>query len=140
MNQFIGKVIELSNVNNLNLITFSIKEREVIFLLSLELEPPPKIGELMILGVKATHLSITNAKELTGALSFDNRLRAKIVSIEDGEILSSLCLEIEGFLCESIITMRSKERMNLKIEDEVVVLINSADISIVKRSLDARES
>lgn len=98
-------------------------------MLSLELEPTITIGTIVHLGVKSTHVAI--AKSLDGLLSFENRLNGKVVSIENGEILSSICIDIEGFLVESIISLESKKRMNLQKDDSVTVLINSADISLI---------
>ncbi|SFV67205.1 TOBE [hydrothermal vent metagenome] len=97
-------------------------------MLSLELEPNLKIGTVINLAIKATHVAI--AKDLKGLLSLENRLKGTVVSIENGEILSSICLDIEGFLVESIISTESTKMMNLQIDDIIVVLINSADISI----------
>ena len=128
MNQIKAEVIHIKRVDTLNYLTFSLNQ-QVIHMLSLELEPNLNVGTTVHLGIKSTHVAI--AKDLKGLLSIENRLKANIVSIENGEILSSICLDIEGFLLESIISRESLERMNLQTDDNVVVLINSADISIV---------
>ena len=128
MNQLIAKVIHIKNVDTLHYLTFSLNQ-QVIHMLSLELEPKFKIGTLVPLTVKSTHVALS--KELNSVSSLDNRLIGTIVSLEEGEILASICLEIEGFLLESIISRESRELMNLQAEDTVAVLINSADISIV---------
>ena len=127
MNQLKVKVIHIKNVNNLNYLTFSLNQ-QIIHMLSLELEPTIKVGTIVHLTAKSTHVAL--AKDLKGLLSVENRLDAFVVSIEDGEILSSICLDIEGFLFESIITTESRKRMNLKVDDSVTALINATDISI----------
>jgi len=129
VNQLKAKVIHIKNVDTLHYLTFSMNQ-QVIHMLSLELEPKLEIGTLVHLTVKSTHVAIS--KNLNGLLSLDNRLKGTIVSIENGEILSSICLDIEGFLVESIISVESKEVMNLKINDEVLVLINSSEISMLR--------
>ena len=131
MNQLKVEVIHIKSVDSLNFLTFSLNQ-QVIHMLSLELKPNLKVGTTVHLGIKSTHVAI--AKDLKGLLSIENRLKANIVSIENGEILSSICLDIEGFLLESIISRESLERMNLQTDDNVVVLINSADISIVGKN------
>ena len=131
MNQIKAEVIHIKSVDSLNFLTFSLNQ-QVIHMLSLELEPNLNVGTTVHLGIKSTHVAI--AKDLKGLLSVENRLKANIVSIENGEILSSICLDIEGFLLESIISRESLERMNLQTDDNVVVLINSADISIVGKN------
>ena len=129
MNQLKAKVIHIKNVDTLHYLTFSLNQ-QVIHMLSLELEPRLEIGTIVHLTVKSTHVAIS--KNLNGLISLDNRLKGTIVSIENGEILSSICLDIEGFLVESIISVESREMMNLKINDEVLVLINSSDISMLR--------
>jgi molybdopterin-binding protein len=131
VNQLKAKVIHIKNVDTLHYLTFSLNQ-QVIHMLSLELDSKLKVGTFVHLAVKATHVSI--AKELNYLLSLDNRLEGTIISIENGEILSSICLDIEGFHVESIISMESKTNMNLKVDDKVIVLINSADISIVNEN------
>ena len=131
MNQLKAKVIHIKNVDTLHYLTFSLNQ-QVIHMLSLELEPKIKTGTVVHLTVKSTHIVIS--KNLNGLLSLENRLKGTIVSIENGEILSSICLDIGGFLLESIISRESKKMMNLQIDDKVVVLINSADISIVNEN------
>ena len=130
MNQIKAEIIHIKRVDTLNYLTFSLNQ-QVIHMLSLELDPNLKLGTTVHLAIKSTHVII--AKELKGLLSLENRLKANIISIENGEILSSICLNVEGFLLESIISREFLEKMNLKIEDNVVVLINSTDISIVNK-------
>jgi molybdopterin-binding protein len=129
MNHLKVKVIHIKNVDTLHYLTFSLNQ-QVIHMLSLELEPTLEIGTFVHLTVKSTHVAI--AKNLNGLLSLENKLKGTIVSIEDGEILSSICLDIEGFLVESIISIESKKVMNLKLNDDVLVLMNSSDISMIR--------
>jgi len=129
VNQLKAKVIHIKNVDTLHYLTFSLNQ-QVIHMLSLELEPRLEIGTIVHLTVKSTHVAIS--KNLNGLISLDNRLKGTIVSIENGEILSSICLDIEGFLVESIISVESRKIMNLKINDDVLVLINSSDISMIR--------
>jgi len=131
LNQLKAKVIHIKSVDNLNYLTFSLN-KHLIHMLSLELEPNIKIGKVVHLAVKSTHISI--AKELNGLLSLENRLKAKVISIDNGDILSSVCLDIEGFIVESIISLESIKTLNLQIEDKVLVLINAFDVSIVNKN------
>lgn len=130
MNQFKAEIIKIDSVDMLTSITFSLN-KEFIKMLSLELEPNLIVGKVVNLTIKSTHIAI--AKDLKGLLSFENRLKGVVVSITDGELLSSICLDIDGFLSEVIISLDSRRSMNLQIEDNVLVLINSMDISIVNR-------
>ncbi|RUM70636.1 MAG: transporter [Sulfurovum sp.] len=128
MNQIRAKVVHIKNVNTLHSLTFSLNQ-QVLQMLSLELNPNIKVGTVVYLGIKSTHVAI--AKDLKGQLSLENRLKAKVLSIENGEILSSVCLDIDGFTVESIIGVDSIKSLNLQVDDRVLVLINASDISIL---------
>jgi len=131
MNQIKAKVIQIKNVDTLHSLTFSLNQQR-IQMLSLELDSNIKVGSVVHLGIKSTHIAI--AKNLKGLLSLENRLKAKVLSIENGKILSSVCLDIDGFTVESIIGVESIKTLNLQVEDRVLVLINASDISIVNKS------
>jgi len=131
VNQIKAKVIQIKNVDTLHSLTFSLNQQR-IQMLSLELDSNIKVGSVVHLGIKSTHITI--AKNLKGLLSLENRLNAKILSIENGEILSSVCLDIDGFTVESIIGVESIKTLHLQVEDRVLVLINASDISIVNKS------
>jgi len=128
VNQIRAKVVHIKNVNTLHSLTFSLNQ-QVLQMLSLELNPNIKVGTVVYLGIKSTHVAI--AKDLKGQLSLENRLKAKVLSIENGEILSSVCLDIDGFTVESIIGVDSIKSLNLQVDDRVLVLINASDISIL---------
>jgi molybdopterin-binding protein len=65
---------------------------------------------------------------MTGLLSHANQLHTKIISVNNGQILSSIHLEVEGFVLESIITLEASLKMRLSKEDHVLILLKESDI------------
>ena len=99
-------------------------------MMSLDLSDDIKIGTKVKLITKPTYIAI--AKEFSGILSYSNQLKAKIKELENGKLLSSVKLQIEEFVLESIITFESSQIMDLKVGDEVTAFIKASELSILK--------
>ena len=126
MNKLRAKVTNIKNVDNLNLVSFDYNGFNLA-MVSLELAKNIKVGVEVNLSVKSTHIAIS--KEVSKNISYSNQIKDKIKHIENGEILSSISL-ISGL--ESIITASSSELLNLKNDDEVVLLIKATELSILE--------
>ena len=84
--------------------------------------------EKVKLAIKPTHIAI--GKEFSGEVSYSNQLKCTILNIENGELLSSITLKVFDTLLESIITVNSSKRMDLKVGDNVTAFIKASDLSI----------
>jgi len=122
-------ITDISSVDNLNIVSFKSGGLS-LKMMSLDLNSSIKIGKDVVLYVKPTAVAI--GKNLSGMLSYSNRLNAVIETIDNGKLLSSISLRVEDELLESIITVASSKVMDLKIADEVVVLIKASDLYIMK--------
>jgi len=129
MSEIVANVKEIQNVENLNIVTF-VSSNNTFKMMSLGLNENIKISTQVKLSIKPSSVAI--AKGLSGALSYSNQLHAKVVSIELGEILASVILDIQDTNLESIITSASLKRMTLQVGDEVLALIKSSDLSILE--------
>jgi len=129
MNRFVATVKSIESTQNLNIVKFNFFD-EILTMMSLELNEKIKIDSKVELSLKATHITI--AKNLKGIISDSNQLKAKIISINNGKLLSSVKLSLYDTTLESIITQKSSKQMNLKIGDNVSILINPSELSIVK--------
>jgi molybdopterin-binding protein len=103
-------------------------------MMSLELSQDIKVDIDVELTLKPT--SVVLAKEISGEISFSNHIKAKVSEIVDGKLLSSIILDIDGSMIESIITKNSKNRLDIKLEDMLDIYIKASDISI-KRVVNA---
>lgn len=128
MNIITARVSDISTVDNLNIIEFDLNGSK-LSMMSLELPESVKIGTTAKLTCKATHVAV--GKDISGELSYSNRLTCKVESMDMGELLCALRLKLSnGTIIESIITKKSALRMNLKSDDVLVALIKASELSI----------
>ncbi len=128
MNSFVAKVKHIQNRDNLNIVNFTFGD-STLSMMSLGLTSKLQVGSVVNLTVKATHITI--AKEFSGLISDANILQAKIVAVDNGELLSSVKLLLQGIEIESIITSEVSQKMNLQKDDNVTIFISPSELSIV---------
>lgn len=129
MNHIQASVTEVKSIDNLTVVSFD-AHTTAMRMMALGMSIPLKSKSRVILGVKASHVSI--AKNIQGELSISNTLLTKVESFNKGELLCSVKLRFHDALIESIITMDSAIAMNLQAGDSVVALIKSSDLSILE--------
>lgn len=127
MSQIIATISSINNEGNLNIVEFNFFDYK-LKMMSLDLNTNIKIGTKVSLEIKPTQIAL--AKEFTGVVSFSNQLNAKVLSCENGKLLSSIQLIIHDIIFESIITASSSKRMDIQINDELIILIKASDLSI----------
>jgi len=127
MNKFTAMVTQIENIENLHLVSFEFGN-QTIKMLSLELNELLEIESTAKLSVKSTNISI--AKNFTGLISYANQLQAKVITVNNGRLLSSIQLSVEGFRFESVVTLEASLDMGLSDGDEVLVLIKCSEISV----------
>lgn len=126
INNLEAKVISIQSVEDLNIVKFEF-ENHILSMMSLGLKDT-KINSRVILSANPSHIAI--AKDFSGLLSYSNQIKTKITNIEMGELLCSIELEIGKHKLNSLITASSAQRLNLKINDEVLALIKASELSI----------
>ncbi len=130
MSQIKATITQIDHIDNLNIVTFDFYGHS-LKMMSLELSDDIKVGKEVRLGIKPTHIAI--AKDFSGVVSYSNQLKATIQGIENGQLLTSLKLDLNGdTVLESIITLNSSEKMDLIIGDEVTAFIKASELSILK--------
>lgn len=129
MSQLIATVTKIENIDNLNIVTFNFSNN-TLQMMSLDLNNNIQIGTKVVLTIKPTHIGI--AKDFKGDISYSNKLTTTIKKCNNGKLLSSIVLEIQGITLEAIITLNSSQQMDLKIGDEVTAFINASELSILK--------
>jgi len=129
MNRFNATVTRIQTKENLHVVNFEFTSHK-LSMMSLDLDEALKVSSLVELSVKPTHIAI--AKEFIGVVSYSNQLDAKIVEIENGELLSNIKLSVSDVNFESVITKNSSTRMNLEVGDMVKIFIKASELSISK--------
>ncbi len=128
MSQMVATVKSIENLEQLNIVEFEFNAH-VLKMMSLDLNANISIGKKVLLSVKPTNIAL--AKDLAGEISFSNQIAATIQTLTHGKLLSSVGLIIDNIVFESIITLSSAKRMNLRINDEVIMLIKASDLFIL---------
>ncbi len=125
----IARVKDIKTIDSLNIVEFDFNNI-TLKMMSLELHKEVKLESKVKLLVKPSNVIIS--KNYIEDISLSNQTLAKIVAIENGELLSSISLEIGDTTFESIITKESSKRLDLQEGDIVNILIKASDLSILR--------
>ena len=79
---------------------------------------------------KETEVAI--GKNFYGDISLSNKIKCKIVNIEEGKIISKIELTFEDKNIISIITTDSLKKMNLKENDEIIAFIKANEVYLME--------
>ena len=129
MSKLIVTITKIQTNESLNIVSFDCNGTS-LKMMSLDLAQSVKVGANVSLNIKAS--SVALAKNLSGDLSYSNKINAKIVSIENGALLTSIKLSVNQGFIESIITRESSDRMDLQVGDEVIALLKASELSIAE--------
>ncbi len=127
MNQFNATVKKIERVENLHLVSFEFGN-QTIKMLSLDLNRLLELESTVRLRVKSTNIAL--AKNFTGMLSYANQLKASIISVNNGVLLSSIGVNVEGFKLESLVPLESSLSMDLSVGDNVTLLIKGSEVFV----------
>lgn len=125
----IARVKDIKTIDSLNIVEFDFNNI-TLKMMSLELHKEVKLESKVKLLVKPSNVIIS--KNYIEDISLSNQTLAKIVAIENGELLSSISLKIGDTTFESIITKESSKRLHLKEGNIVNILIKASDLSILR--------
>lgn len=128
MNKILATISNIQTCDILNIVNFKFNSY-TMSMMSLEL-PNLHVNDKVILTAKPSSVAI--GKNFSGDLSYSNQLKGKIKSIENGDLLSSLEIEVDDTTIQSVITKKSSIRMNLKQNDEIICIIKASDLSILE--------
>lgn len=125
----IARVKDIKTIDSLNIVEFDFNN-VTLKMMSLELHKEVKLESKVKLLVKPSNVIIS--KNYIEDISLSNQTLAKIVAIENGELLSSISLKIGDTTFESIITKESSKRLHLQEGNIVNILIKASDLSILR--------
>ena len=125
----IARVKDIKTIDSLNIVEFNFNNI-TLKMMSLELHKEVKLESKVKLLVKPSNVIIS--KNYIEDISLSNQTLAKIVAIENGELLSSISLKIGDTTFESIITKESSKRLDLQEGNIVNILIKASDLSILR--------
>lgn len=129
MNRFYAHVVSIKGIENLHLVTLAFDKIELT-MLSLELPEGVVEGRRVALSVKPS--SVILAKDLTGHSSVSNTFKAKVSKITRGTLVSMVESQVAGATLQSLLTSKSIDRLSLKPQDSVTLLIQASALSIIE--------
>ncbi len=127
MSSLIATVTQIENCDSLHIVKFDCNS-QTLSMMSLDLTDAIQVGTKVKLVIKPSHIAI--AKNFSGEVSYSNKLETTIMSCTNGQLLSSVKLDFFDTTLESIITVNSSQKMDLKIGDKVTAFIKASEISI----------
>lgn len=127
MGNFIAEITEIESIHTLHRVELLCKEH-TLSMISLELTPHIQVGTKVQLYVKSTNIIIS--REKNNNISIANQLETTILSINYGDILTTLKLNFSGIILESMITTKQAKKLNLKENGMVYAFINESDLSL----------
>ena len=129
MNKIVATITEIQSADTVNIVSFDVAGQRMQ-MMSLELDERLTVGSKVIVGAKATNIVL--AQEHVETISISNQLDVKIEGIDMGTLLCSVCFNFAGERWESIITRESALRTALSVDNKIVALIKSSELSIVE--------
>ncbi len=129
MNLIKATLKNIAHKEDLHILEFSF-DGERLYMMALELPQNLQTAQSVLLGIKPTHIALS--KDFDVSTSFDNQLKASVVSIEIGELLVNVKAAVGGAILEAVITLKSYMRMNFQVGDFIVLLLPASELSIIK--------
>jgi len=121
LNKIIATLKEIKGLDNINLLTFELKDN-IIKVLILQRNMDLKIGQKAVLSIKPTKLFLSNKP-----CDFENVLKVKIKEITKGELVSLVNCDLYG---NEIEVMMLSSKVNFK--DVAYLMFKACDISILE--------
>jgi len=129
MNHLKATITHIASEGLLHIVTFDCAGIR-LQMMSLELSAEIKVGVRVLLTIKSTYIAL--AKSFEGEVSYTNIIPADIIRVDNGTLLSSIQLQVQEFVLESIITVDASRRMGLIEGDAVQLLVKASEFSIVE--------
>ena len=129
MNKLPGKIKHIKNSEYLSEVTIALENNAMFNVFLVEtpqtasyLKPEQKINLLF----KETEVIIS--KNLTPEISIQNQLKAEIIEIKPGKILSEILLKSAGGEIKSLLGSTLLQQMNFAESQEVLILVKANEI------------
>lgn len=130
MNKLIGTIVELRTEGQMSLVSIKVGSHLIS---SIVLETSASASYLANRGqvnVLFKETEVILAKGPVEGISVQNKLPGKIVEIESAVLLSRVTIDIGTDKIVSIITTKGASQLNLKVNDEIVAMIKTNEITL----------
>ena len=130
MNELPGKITHIESVGNLCVLSIQVClfEMKAIFLENPSQNHHLRVGSQIKLLFKETEVMVAQSGELK--ISLTNCLPCTLLEIQKGELMTRLYLKFENYTLSSLFLSAALDKLHLKINDKVYILIKSNEIMI----------
>lgn len=133
MNRLEATVTHIASEGILHIVSFDCGGTP-LQMMGLELDGAMRVGTKVILTIKSTYITLAKSlsETVSRELSYSNMIPATILRVDNGKLLSSIQLQTQNTILESIITADSSNRMMLAEGETVQLLIKASELSIIE--------
>jgi len=128
MNTIRATITEIASKDKVSVVSFSVAQ-ERLEMISLGVGEALAEGSTVYVGVKASNIILSASR--VRDVSITNQIEVTVASVTMGSLLCSVLFTFEGVTWESIVTRKSAETMQLRVDTSIYMLIKSSDLSIV---------
>ncbi len=129
MSKLSATVVSITSYEMLSIVTFDVCGH-TLQMMSLDMQKRLHEGDKVVLGIKPWSVALVHKK--VEQSSFTNQILAKVVRIEEGELLTRVVLEVGEERLESVILRQNAADLALHEGDDVVAVIPVGDISVAE--------
>jgi molybdate transport system regulatory protein len=132
MNQLKGIVTNIQCTDGIMLVDSDVlgQNFSALMIASSEQNEWLRVGNTIDIIFKETEVSL--GKNITGKLSFRNKLSCIVKSVNRGEILSVIELKYFDSIIKSAITTRSVDCLDIQIDDNIIAFIKTNEIILTE--------
>ncbi len=133
MNKLEGKITDIKVSGGLSVVTVELTGG--IALRSIIIETPDSASYLKNgnpINVVFKETEVILAKGETSHLSLQNRIKGKVHSISNGELLTEVMIECEPGRITAIVSKDAFETMNVRIDDMITALIKQNEVMLAE--------
>ncbi len=130
MNNLTGKILNVISDEHMSIVEMNV-DGDVLKTIIIETPATAlflKEGTGINILFKETEVSI--AKDFSGMISLQNKIKCSVKEIQKGKLLSKIVLDFNGKEICSVITSGAVEQLKLKANDEVLALIKTNEIIV----------
>jgi molybdate transport system regulatory protein len=130
MNRLSGRIINIQVLGSIALVEVAVGRHQLTATIIGNGEQVSAWSLDMPVTLLFDETEVSLAKNLSGLISIRNRMPAIVTSIQHGQLLTRVVLDMDGHSFSSVITTKSSQALQLALGDAVEGLVKSNEMSV----------